>query len=31
VGLGRLPPGEVRPLTPAEVQALYRHVGEVAR
>jgi 23S rRNA pseudouridine2605 synthase len=27
VGLGRLPPGEVRPLTAAEVQALYRHSG----
>ena len=31
VGLGRLRPGEVRALTPGEVQALYRHVGEVAR
>lgn len=31
VGLGRLPPGEVRALTPGEVQALYRHVGEVVR
>jgi 23S rRNA pseudouridine2605 synthase len=31
VGLGRLRPGEVRPLTAAEVRALYRHVGEVSR
>ncbi|HZA27742.1 MAG TPA: pseudouridine synthase, partial [Actinomycetota bacterium] len=31
VGLGRLRPGEVRPLTAAEVRALYRHVGEVDR
>lgn len=31
VGLGGLRPGEVRPLTAAEVQALYRHVGEVVR
>jgi 23S rRNA pseudouridine2605 synthase len=29
VRLGRLKPGEVRPLTPSEVQALYRHVDEV--
>lgn len=31
VGLGRLRPGEVRPLTGNEVRALYRHVDEVAR
>ena len=31
IGLGRLRPGEVRPLTAAEVRALYRHVGEVDR
>lgn len=30
VGLGRLRPGEVRPLTGNEVRALYRHVDEVA-
>jgi 23S rRNA pseudouridine2605 synthase len=30
VGLGRLGPGELRPLTAAEVRALYGHVGEVA-
>jgi 23S rRNA pseudouridine2605 synthase len=28
VRLGRLRPGEVRLLTPSEVQALYRHVDE---
>ena len=31
IGLGRLAPGEVRPLTAAEVRALYRHVGEMVR
>ena len=31
VGLGRLRPGEVRPLTGTEVRGLYRHVDEVAR
>ena len=31
VGLGRLRPGEVRPLTSQEVQALYRHVDEATR
>lgn len=31
VGLGGLHPGEVRPLTSAEVQALYRHVDEGTR
>jgi 23S rRNA pseudouridine2605 synthase len=31
VGLGRLRPGEVRPLTGTEVRALYRHVDEVGQ
>jgi 23S rRNA pseudouridine2605 synthase len=31
IGLDRLRPGEVRPLTSAEVQALYRHVDKGSR